>query len=66
VPVVSSACYLWEVAADGGGCVKRSEPMQLGFVGTETMWNPMARCLIEAGHQLTVYDLRRQTTGHLC
>jgi len=26
--------------------------MQVGFVGTGTMGNPMARCLIEAGHQL--------------
>jgi 3-hydroxyisobutyrate dehydrogenase len=40
--------------------------MQLGFVGTGTMGNPMARCLIEAGHQLTVYDLRRETTANLC
>jgi 3-hydroxyisobutyrate dehydrogenase-like beta-hydroxyacid dehydrogenase len=30
------------------------------------MGNPMARCLIEAGHQLTVYDLRRETTANLC
>jgi 3-hydroxyisobutyrate dehydrogenase-like beta-hydroxyacid dehydrogenase len=40
--------------------------MQLGFVGTGTMGNPMARCLIEAGHQLTVYDLRREATADLC
>jgi 3-hydroxyisobutyrate dehydrogenase-like beta-hydroxyacid dehydrogenase len=30
------------------------------------MGNPMARCLIAAGHQLTVYDLRRQATANLC
>lgn len=40
--------------------------MQLGFVGTGTMGNPMARCLIEAGHQLTIHDLRRETTANLC
>ncbi len=40
--------------------------MQLGFVGTGTMGNPMACCLIAAGHQLTVYDLRREATANLC
>ena len=40
--------------------------MQLGFVGTGTMGNPMARCLIEAGHQVTVHDLRREATTNLC
>ena len=40
--------------------------MQLGFVGTGTMGNPMARCLIEAGHQSTVHDLRREATTNLC
>ena len=40
--------------------------MRVGFVGTGTMGNPMARCLIEAGHQLTVYDLRREATTNLC
>ena len=40
--------------------------MRLGFVGTGTMGNPMARCLIEAGHQLTVHDLRREATTNLC
>jgi len=40
--------------------------MQLGFVGTGTMGNPMARCLITAGHQLTVHDLRREATSNLC
>src|SRR5262245_20643986 len=40
--------------------------MQLGFVGTGTMGNPMARCLMAAGHQLTVYDLRREATSNLC
>ena len=40
--------------------------MRLGFVGTGTMGNPMARCLIDAGHQLTVHDLRRDATADLC
>jgi len=40
--------------------------MQLGFVGTGTMGNPMACCLLAAGHQLTVYDLRRAATTNLC
>jgi 3-phenylpropionate/cinnamic acid dioxygenase small subunit len=40
--------------------------MQLGFVGTGTMGNPMARCLLDAGHGLTVYDVRRVATINLC
>jgi len=40
--------------------------MRIGFIGTGTMGNPMARCLLEAGHQVTVYDLRREATTNLC
>jgi len=40
--------------------------MQLGFVGTGTMGAPMAGCLIDAGHQLAVYDVRRDATAALC
>ena len=40
--------------------------MNLGFIGTGTMGNPMVRCLIEAGHQLTVHDVRREATTNLC
>ena len=40
--------------------------MRLGFVGTGTMGAPMAGCLIDAGHQLTVYDIRPDTTAALC
>jgi 3-hydroxyisobutyrate dehydrogenase-like beta-hydroxyacid dehydrogenase len=40
--------------------------MQLGFIGTGIMGNPMARCLLEAGHALTVYDMRREATATLC
>ena len=40
--------------------------MNLGFIGTGTMGNPMSRCLIEAGHQLAVYDVRREATTNLC
>src|SRR5262245_18969454 len=46
--------------------MRRSDPMQLGFVGTGTMGNPMARCLLEADHALTVYDIRREATANLC
>jgi 3-hydroxyisobutyrate dehydrogenase-like beta-hydroxyacid dehydrogenase len=40
--------------------------MQLGFVGTGTMGNPMAKCLIEGGHNVTVHDIRREATTNLC
>jgi 3-hydroxyisobutyrate dehydrogenase-like beta-hydroxyacid dehydrogenase len=40
--------------------------MQLGFVGTGTMGAPMAGCLIDAGHRLTVYDIRSEATAALC
>ena len=40
--------------------------MRLGFVGTGTMGAPMAGCLIDAGHQLTVYDVRPDATIALC
>jgi 3-hydroxyisobutyrate dehydrogenase-like beta-hydroxyacid dehydrogenase len=40
--------------------------MRLGFVGTGTMGAPMAGCLIDAGHQLTVYDVRTDATAALC
>lgn len=39
--------------------------MRIGFVGTGTMGSLMARCLIDAGHQLTVHDLRREVTAGL-
>ena len=37
--------------------------MRLGFVGTGTMGAPMAGCLIDAGHQVTVYDVRPEATA---
>ena len=40
--------------------------MRLGFIGTGTMGAPMADCLLDAGHQLTVYDLRSDATAALC
>ena len=40
--------------------------MKLGFIGTGTMGNPMVCCLIDAGHQLTVRDIRREATTNLC
>ena len=39
--------------------------MRLGFVGTGTMGAPMALCLIDAGHELTVYDTRPAATAPL-
>jgi 3-hydroxyisobutyrate dehydrogenase-like beta-hydroxyacid dehydrogenase len=39
--------------------------MRIGFVGTGTMGTPIAGCLIAAGHQLTVYDLRPESTRAL-
>jgi 3-hydroxyisobutyrate dehydrogenase-like beta-hydroxyacid dehydrogenase len=39
--------------------------MRLGFVGTGTMGAPMALCLIDAGHELTVYDTRPVATAPL-
>lgn len=38
---------------------------EVGFVGTGHMGNPMARNLIRAGHQLTVYDLREEAAANL-
>jgi 2-hydroxy-3-oxopropionate reductase len=39
--------------------------MKLGFVGTGTMGAPMAGCLLDAGHTLTVYDARPEATAGL-
>lgn len=39
--------------------------MQLGFVGTGTMGTPIAGCLIDAGHALTVCDIRAAATAAL-
>ena len=39
--------------------------MRLGFVGTGTMGAPMAGCLIDAGHELTVFDIRPTATAAL-
>ena len=40
--------------------------MQLGYIGTGTMGNPMAKTLIGAGHSVTVYDVRRESATNLC
>jgi 3-hydroxyisobutyrate dehydrogenase len=37
-------------------------PMRIGFIGTGTMGTPIAGCLVAAGHQLTVYDIRHEAT----
>jgi 3-hydroxyisobutyrate dehydrogenase-like beta-hydroxyacid dehydrogenase len=36
--------------------------MRLGFVGTGTMGAAMAGCLIDAGHELAIYDVRPEAT----
>src|ERR1700761_7966530 len=40
--------------------------MRIGFVGTGTMGAPIAGCLINAGHSLSVYDRRPEATASLC
>ncbi len=40
--------------------------MDVGYIGTGTMGNPMARCLLDAGHNVTVFDVRREATTNLC
>ena len=39
--------------------------MRLGFVGTGTMGGAMAGCLIDAGHELTIYDIRPEAMAGL-
>jgi len=39
--------------------------MRIGFIGTGRMGNPMARHLIEKGHQLKVHDLVHKATTNL-
>ena len=40
--------------------------MKLGYIGTGTMGNPMAKALIDAGHAVTVFDVRRESAAGLC
>jgi len=40
--------------------------MNLGYIGTGVMGNPMAKALIEAGHSVTVHDLNRESATNLC
>ena len=39
--------------------------MEIGFIGLGKMGFPMARRLIEAGHQLTVFDTRKEAVDQL-
>jgi 3-hydroxyisobutyrate dehydrogenase-like beta-hydroxyacid dehydrogenase len=39
--------------------------MRIGFVGTGTMGTPIAECLIAAGHDLVVHDVRPEATQGL-
>ena len=40
--------------------------MNLGYIGTGVMGNPMSKALIEAGHSVTVHDLNRESATNLC
>ena len=40
--------------------------MNLGYIGTGVMGNPMAKALIEAGHSVTVHDINRESATNLC
>ena len=42
-----------------------SRDQLIGFIGTGNIGNPMARNLIEAGHQLVIYDLRPEVMENL-
>lgn len=39
--------------------------MKLGFIGTGHMGNPITRHLLKAGHEVTVYDKRQESTANL-
>jgi 2-hydroxymethylglutarate dehydrogenase len=39
--------------------------MHVGFVGTGNMGRPMAKNILKAGHQMTVFDLRPEATAPL-
>jgi 3-hydroxyisobutyrate dehydrogenase-like beta-hydroxyacid dehydrogenase len=39
--------------------------MKVGFIGLGNMGNPMALNVLRAGHELTVYDVRREVTRNL-
>src|SRR5262249_53995774 len=39
--------------------------MKIGFIGVGSIGNPMAGQLVRAGHQLTVYDVRRDNAPSL-
>jgi 3-hydroxyisobutyrate dehydrogenase-like beta-hydroxyacid dehydrogenase len=39
--------------------------MEIGFIGLGNMGGPMSRRLVEAGHQLTVFDTRPETVAKL-
>ena len=42
-----------------------SRDQLIGFIGTGNIGNPMARNLIEAGHQLVIFDLRPEAMENL-
>lgn len=40
--------------------------MRVGFIGTGKMGSMMANCILDAGHELTVYDLKPEAAASLC
>ena len=39
--------------------------MEIGFIGLGNMGGPMSRRLVEAGHQVTVFDTRKEAMDKL-
>lgn len=39
--------------------------MRVGFIGTGTMGSVMAQCILQAGHELWVFDTRKEATAEL-
>ena len=42
-----------------------SRDQRIGFIGAGNIGNPMARNLIDAGHQLVIFDLRPEVMENL-
>jgi len=54
-----------ELSGSAGPEVDEGLIVHVGFVGTGNMGRPMATNVLKAGHQLTVWDLRREATRDL-
>ena len=40
--------------------------MRVGFIGAGVIGSAMIRCLLQAGHDVTVYDIQREATTEVC